>query len=238
MADSSFPIGNFAFSHGLETAVERHVARDLGDVVALLEAQIRNVLSTQDLAVILAIHRLSRDSRGALSADNVDADGVDAVLESIVQLDRALFARKLIREPREASRRAGRAMLSVSGALESRERFVRFGELIRSGETPGLHPVVHGLVTSEFGLSPTTAATMFAHGFAMSGLSAAVRLLPIAHLDIQRALAHVRPVIIEAVEIAATVDPIADPNHMSSFAPFTDLLAIWHERGQARAFAT
>ena len=238
LADSSFPIGSFAFSHGLESAVERRIALDIGDVVALLESQIRQVMATQDLPIILAVHRLVHNAREDAHGDRLGEVQFDPIMDGIVRLDQMLFARRLVREPREASRRAGRAMLSAAAAFVRSQRFDRFGQLIRLGDTPGLHPVVHGLVTSVLGLPPTTAAMMFAHGFAMSGLSAAVRLLPIAHLDVQRALATLQPVIIDAVEKASTIDPMVDPNQMSSSAPYADLLAIWHERGLARAFAT
>src|SRR5688572_12768429 len=95
LADSAFPIGGFALSHGLETAVELGVARELADVEAYLATLLRAQLAPLDLAAVAAAHN-------------------SGSVEAAAGLDRALLARKLAREPREAARRAGRALLMAA----------------------------------------------------------------------------------------------------------------------------
>jgi urease accessory protein len=213
LADSAFPIGGFALSHGLESAVELGVARELADVEAYLATLLRAQLATLDLAAVAAAHRSRSD-------------------EAAAGLDRALLARKLAREPREAARRAGRALLVAAPALGA--DLGGYARLVAAGAAPGLHPIVHGLASRAVGLAAVDACLTFAHGFALGGLVAAVRLLPIGHLDQQATLLRLRP----AIEAAAATALATAPEEWRTFAPQAELLAMRHERGLARSFAT
>ena len=202
-------------SHGLETAVEDGTVRGLGDVEAYLEAVLRGQLAGQDLAALVAAWR---------------AESAHAAAET----DRALLARKLVRETREAARRAGRALLRAAPAVGADVR--PYPRLVEDGEAAGLHPVVHGLVARAVGLDERAAALVYGHGFVLGGLSAATRLLPLDHLELQAALRRLHPAIEAAVERARDV---ADcPEEWGGFAPRAELFALRHERGTARAFAT
>jgi urease accessory protein len=213
LADSAFPIGGFALSHGLESAVELGTARGLADVEAYLATLLSAQLATLDIAALVAAHRSRSD-------------------DEATALDRALLARKLAREPREAARRAGRALLRAAPALGV--DLSGYEAAVAAGRSPGLHPIVHGLVARAVGLGPSEAALTFAHGVVLGGLSAAVRLLPIGHLDLQAALTRLRPCIEAAVALALATGP--DDWH--AFAPGAEVLAMRHERGLTRSFAT
>jgi urease accessory protein len=213
LADSAFPIGGFALSHGLETAVEGRAVGGLDDVEAYLATLLRAQLATLELAAVAAAHRSGSDDEAAV-------------------LDRALLARKLAREPREAARRAGRALLRAAPALGA--DLAGYQRLVATGVAPGLHPIVHGLAARAIGLDALTAGQTFAHGFVLGGLGAAVRLLPIGHLELQSALRRLRP----TIEAAVAVGLSTAPDEWRAFAPQAELFAMRHERGLARSFAT
>ena len=189
--------------------------RGLGDVEAYLAAVLHGQLAGQDLAALVAAWR----------AETAHAAAV---------IDRALLARKLIREPREAQRRAGRALLRAAPALGAEVEPYR--RLVEEGVAPGLHPVVHGTIGRAIGLGEAEAALVYGHGFALGGLSAATRLLPLDHLEVQAALRRLRPAIKAAVDRARAV--AGCPAEWGGFAPRAELFALGHERGTARAFAT
>ncbi len=254
LGDSAFPVGGFALSHGLETAVEEGFVRDLDAVERYLESVLLGGLAGLDLVALLAAH------------------GHAGELDVAAAWDRALHARKPVRETREASRRAGRALLragAMVGAATSeagahlrpvlRPRadlpgghlppgceeargggaiIERYGALVASGAAPGMHPVAHGIAAAALGLAGEPAALVFGHAFLLGGLSAAVRLLPIDHLAVQAALVRLRVRLLEAVARAARLAALDDPDEMGGFAPTAELWAMQHEHGPARAFAT
>lgn len=227
LADSAFPVGGFTLSHGLETAIEVGAVDDLPGVEAFLGTLLRGQLAPLDMAVLIASHRHTA-SVGLVS---------EAVAE-LIRLDRALLARKLGREGREAGRRAGRALLRLAPALGIDDDVAPYADAVRRGEAPALYPVVLGLSTARLGVAPEEAAALYAHAFLLSGLNAAVRLLSIDHVAVQAALRRAAPAVEWAVERAATIDPIADADQLYSSAPWAEILQTRHERSNARSFAT
>ncbi len=187
--------------------MERFLATLLGGQAGPLEG-----------AALVLAHRAWRTGPGQLPA-----------------IDRCLDARKLAQEPRDASRRAGRALLKLAPGLGATRTARTIEGLVRAGAMPGHHPIVLGAVTAELGIAEADGATLYAHGIALTVLGAAARLLPIGHLEIQIALARVRPAIEAAVTHSLGARTLDD---LWSSAPHLEWLAMAHERGTARAFAT
>jgi len=86
------------------------------------------------------------------------------------------------------------------------------------------------------GITPRLVA--YAHSFLLGGLSAGLRLLSLDHLAAQAALTHLHPMVLRAAERARALAVPDDPEALQGFTPLAELLAMRHERGEARAFAT
>ena len=99
LGDSALPTGGYTLSHGLEAAVEIGRVRDVADAEEYLRVLLEGVVGPTDLVAVVNAARAAQD------------------LAEVIAIDRALNARKLAREPREASRRAGRAMLAIAEVL-------------------------------------------------------------------------------------------------------------------------
>jgi len=212
-ADSFFPSGAIAFSWGLEALVaDRQVAGGAA-LEQFLEAQLRHRWARLDRPFLAAAHRAGAD------------------LERIARLDRLAEAMTLPREAREAAQRLGQAMLGVHerlatpGASELRA-------VIKAGKAGGQLPVVQGYLLRAVGLDETTAAAVAGHSLMAMLASAAVRLGAASHLDAQRAIAAMRPILARVL-----AEPAPAPEQAASFAPASDIAAMRHEIQVTRLFA-
>jgi len=216
IGDSAFPTGGYTQSHGLEAAVAIGRVRDLPTAEAYLHSLLAGVVGPTD--VVALVHAATATDLG-----------------TVVAIDRALFARKLAREPRQASQRAGRALLAVLPALGVPSPLLRaYAEAVRSGRTPGVQPVAFGLVAGWLGLDPAVAAAVYLHSLLLSCVGALGRLLPVDHLALQ-GLVRRAPPLVQTVVARALATPW---RRMATSAPEVEILAMVHERTLMHAFAT
>lgn len=206
----AFPIGGFAFSHGLEWAQEigavsgRAGLEDwLGDVLALG--------SGRTDAVLLAL------------AYRAAAAGDRAGLRETAELGAAL---QPSRERHLEATVQGAAFLTlVRAAYPS----VALGE----GEVDHITlPVAAGLCGAAHGLALPGLLTAYLAGFAANLVSAAVRLGIVGQTDGQRVLAALHPVLARVAEAAAD----ATVDDLGSAALRSDLFSLQHETQYSRLF--
>ncbi len=222
--DSMLPVGGFAFSGGLETAVEQGVVHD-PETLRGFTLTVVEQASRSDAAATARTMELVRTGR----ARNEDPAVTAARPE---EADRLVFARKLGEEARAMSLRMGKKLtetaLHVTGSLAA----AAWLERIESGRTPGTFPVSQGLVLAELGLSPEQGVLMHLYGVAVTVLNASLRLMRVTHLDIQALLFGLEPALEAGVRRA-----LALPLHrMSGYAPMIDILASMHVRAHVRLF--
>lgn len=101
LADSFFPTGMYAHSHGLEGLVARGQVRTAADVYQFLENQLTLAVLPSDGVALLNACRA--------------ADAGD--LESLMAIDRLLYALKLPQELRNASTQLGQRLLAETAGL-------------------------------------------------------------------------------------------------------------------------
>lgn len=212
-ADSFFPSGSIAFSWGLEALIADRQVTGAAELEAFLEGQLRHRWASFDRPFLVAAHRAAGD------------------FDRLLRLDRLAEAMTLPRESREAAQRLGLALLGVHERLAT-PGAERYRGLIREGKARGQLPVVQGCLLAELGLDEGTAAAVSAHSLITMLASAALRLGAINHIDAQRALGAMRPIL-----AALLAEPAAEVERAHAFAPAADIAAMRHEIQMTRLFA-
>ena len=160
-------------------------------------------------------------------------------LGGVCAVDAALFRTKAAEELRAASTATGARLLQeVAIHDEARSLLVvEYSEAVHAARTPGTHPVAFAVVGTGLGVDAEANAGALLLGTASAILSAAMRLLPVSHRDVQAVLHRLRPDLarlasgaVEAVEACAV--PLA------SFHPLQEVASMRHRTGRVRLFAS
>jgi urease accessory protein len=213
--DSMFPIGGFAFSGGLESAVQKRVVTDATTLEAFARTAVEQAAMGDGIAVVCA-HR---------AAVACDVDG-------LVRIDRLVHARKLSSETRTMSLRMGKKFAEMGAGVTGSPLLVAWLERIGSGATPGCYPVALAVNFAAQGLSARDAFVVHQYGVATMILGAALRLMRIGHVETQGILYRLNADATAAFETAARAT-LAD---MAGFAPVVDVLAAVHVKAHVRLF--
>jgi urease accessory protein len=213
--DSMLPIGGFAFSGGLESAIQKRVVYDAQTLEAFALTAAEQAAAGDGIAVVFA-HR-------AASAED---------LAELVRIDELVFARKLSSETRTMSVRMGKKFAELCADVTGAPALQAWRDQIDSGATPGCYPVALAMNFAVQGLSARDAFVVHQYGVVTMILSAALRLMKISHVDTQRMLFRLNADPDSAFEIAAHAR-LAD---MAGFAPLTDILAAAHVKAHVRLF--
>jgi urease accessory protein len=213
--DSMFPIGGFAFSGGLESAVQKRVVTDAVTLEAFARTAVEQAAMGDGIAVVWA-HR-------ATAAGDVD---------ELVRIDRRVYARKLSSETRTMSVRVGKKFAEMGAEVTGAPLLQAWRDRIEAGGTPGCYPVALAVNFAVQGLPPRDAFVVHQYGVAAMILSAALRLMKVSHVDTQRMLYRLNADAESAYEVAARAS-LAD---MAGFAPLTEILAAAHVKAHVRLF--
>jgi len=213
--DSFFPSGGYAFSSGLEAAVQ-------GRLVKTSEDLSRFVIETLTTGI---------GEREAVAAGLTHDAFVSGILEIALNADRELEAMKLGRELRMASRQMGRQVIRVAADQQDRHPLiVEYLAAVEANQTPGHVAVSMGLTLAAAGWSKEDTIAAFLYQTATGFVSAAMKLLPIGQREGQRLLESWMPVI-EQVSCRA-----GGQRELSSWSPIQDIYAMRHSRLESRLF--
>jgi len=213
--DSMFPIGGFAFSGGLESAIQKRVVNDAQTLEAFARTAAEQAAAGDGIALVWA-------HRAAAAWD----------VAELVRIDELVYARKLSSETRTMSVRMGKKFAAMGAEVTSAPRLQAWRHQIDSGATPGCYPVALAVNFAVQGLPARDAFVVHQYGVATMILSAALRLMKISHVDTQRMLYRLNADPDAAYEIAARAQ-LAD---MAGFAPLSEILAAAHVKAHVRLF--
>ncbi|WP_062227145.1 urease accessory protein UreF [Aureimonas frigidaquae] len=197
----AFPVGAFAWSHGVESAIA--------------DGRIRDAETMRDWAGFLLAHGSGWNDL-LLFAQGWRCDGAVAV-EDLSDLALALGAAS---ERRQESLALGTAFLEAVRPWAD------------TGHAQLAYPVAVGHVAARCGVALEPALVAYAHAFASSLMSAAVRLVPLGQGDMVRILAALEPEIDDTAQ-RASLATLAD---LGSAAILSDICAMRHETLSPRLF--
>lgn len=214
--DSTFPVGTFSFSNGLETAAYLGVVHDADT----LEQYTRTV----------ALQGAFSDGVAALTAFRATNEGD---YDKIILTDHQIMLFKMNDEARMMLRRMGKKLAELGIRLfPDDDIFTRWLADITGDKTPGSYPVAQGIAFAKAGLSEKELFASHQYGIINMVLSAALRLVRVSHYDTQKILFKLSEDTDALYEKAKTMRF----EDMNSFVPEMDIFASMHEKGNMRMF--
>jgi urease accessory protein len=213
--DSMFPVGAFAFSGGLESAIQKRVVTDAETLAAYARTAVEQAAMGDGIALVWA-------HRAAAAGD----------LAELLRIDERVYARKLSSETRTMTVRMGKKFAEMGAEVVGAPLLNAWREKIGSGATPGCYPVALAVNFAAQGLTARDAFVVHQYGVAAMILSAALRLMKVSHVDTQRILYQLDAGADAAYEGAAA----ARLEDMAGFAPLAEILAAVHVKAHVRLF--
>ena len=171
--DSFFPSGGYAFSSGLEAAVQGGAVRNAEELSRFVAELLTSGMGEREAVAV----GLAHDSF------------VTSHLEIALQADHELEAMKLGRESRIASRQMGRQVIRLAAEQNHRHRLIDdYLAAVEAGQTSGHMAVSIGLTLAAAGWSKEDTIASFLYQTVTGFVAAAMKLMPIGQREGQRLL--------------------------------------------------
>jgi len=209
----AYPVGGFAYSGGIEWAVEAGDITSPETLRGWLEAMLGHGAGLNDAILFAQAYRAV-------------ADNDDARLADIVELAAAFVP---TRERQLETTTLGRAFVDVTCAAWPCDALTR---LQQSADHPIVYPVAVGVACAGHDIPLEPALHAFLAALTSSWVSAAVRLVPLGHTDSQHTLRAIEPAVARASQraIAATLDDLGSATFRA------DIASARHETQYTRLF--
>lgn len=205
----AFPVGAFAYSHGIEWAVEEGTVTGRAELESWLTDLLARGGAWSD-AVLFA-----RAWRAAAAGDRAALAGINDLAIALCPTP----------ERRLETTAQGNAFL-----IATRASWPYDGCAEWDGDIA--YPVAVAWAAAGHGLVLEAALHAFIHAMASNLISAGVRLIPLGQTDGQRVLAGLEP----AVAVAASAALAAGPEDLGGCAFLSDISSMRHETQYTRLF--
>lgn len=216
MTDSTFPVGAFSFSNGLETASYVGLVHDRDSLAEYTASAARQAAFSDGVAALMAY-------RAALVSD----------YDRIVEIDKEIMLFKMNDEARMMLSRMGKKLAELGERLFPDDKLMpKWLEDIKSGNTPGSYPVAQGIAFAVAGVDEAELFASHQYGVINMILSAALRCVRVSHYDTQQILLDLSAKTDEYYQRARTMTF----EDMNAFVPEMDIMASMHEKGNMRMF--
>ena len=215
LADAGLPIGRFVHSHGLESWLADRPRAGDDEIEQLVATFVLEGVAPLDGAVVALAHRA-------------------AELDELLELDRALTARKTLAPARVASTSCGRQLAALAVRLVDDPLVASLADEVRRDATDGNLAVVGGALARALAVGAREAVMLELRGAMMGLLSSAVRLGRLGPVSAQVIARRLVPDL-----VAATDEALRTPRAALRSSAFElDVAALVHLRRDSRTFAT
>ena len=208
----AYPLGAYAYSHGLEQAVEARLVREADGVKRYVATMLRAGAGRSDAGLFAAAHRAAAD---------------DDMAEIAKLAELAMAWRATAETALEASAQ-GAAFMSVTRTSWPHPMLDALAEL---PVAPSL-PIAVAVAAAAHDVPLAPALLAYLHAIAANLVSAGVRLVPLGQSDGQRILAALETDVAAAQE-AAMSTPL---DEIGTSAAMIELCSMRHENQYTRLF--
>ena len=213
--DSFFPSGGYAFSSGLEAAVQGGAVRNVEELSRYVVESLTTGIGEREAVVVGLAHEAY----------------VSGSLEIAIKADRELEAMKLGRESRTASRQMGRQVIRLAADQRARHPLIEgYLAAVEAEQTPGHLAVSFGLTLAAAGWSKENTIAAFLYQTATGFVAAAMKLMPLGQREGQKLLESW----IEVIERIS--HNAAHQRVLHSWSPVQDIYAMRHSLLESRLF--
>ena len=212
----AFPTGAYAYSHGLERAVEDGTVHDRDTLIDWLDADLRHGSGRSDAILFALTHRAAREAGDRAF---VEIAGLAAALRGTSE-----FAL-------ESSAQGGALLATVRLAWPD-PRLDRITARLTAARIAPTLPVAVAACVALHGIALEDALPLYVQSTVANLVGAGVRLIPLGQSDGQRAIAALEAAVTEiaAAALAATIEDLG------SAATMVDITSARHEIQYTRLF--
>jgi len=216
LVSPSFPVGGYAYSHGIEYAVERKNIQNEQDLCLWIEA-----ILSQGAGRIDGL--LFRITWQAVTDENFNK------LKWVAE--RGDIMRSTNETALESSSQGEAFLETVRGVWES-EKIEVVMSIIEEIERKPTYAIAVAIVLAVSGVPLRAALLAYFHSFSSNLVSAGIRLIPLGQAAGQRCIQLIKPIIKTSIE-AALCDDFED---IGTAAPIIELASMKHETQYTRLF--
>lgn len=181
LSSPALPIGGFAYSQGLEWAIEDGTVHDAHTAKTWIQDMLRINLARQELVLWKAAYG------AALNRDSL----------ALTRLNSRIYALKETAELRQEATQMGQSLAKLFSIWDPS----RWLESI-TPDRPWTHSAAHAALCAAAGFTETAGMTTFAWSWLENQALTAVKHVPLGQTDGQKMLFELQPVIAEAVASA------------------------------------
>jgi urease accessory protein len=209
----AFPVGSFAYSCGIEWAVEAGDIKDAASLKQWLAAMLAEGSGFCDGVFLTQAHR---------AVEGLD----DAALRDVAELAAAFVPS---RERQLETSTQGRAFIQIARAAWDCDGL---DHAVAQCGCAIVYPVAVGIVSAAHAIPLAPSLHAFLHALVSNWISAGARLVPLGQTDSQRVLAALEPVVAATAKraISATLDDLGSATFRA------DLASLRHETQYTRLF--